>query len=94
MDTLNPKAWLLVKILETLDENQIVEGELCDGSVFRIKVNKWLVSPLKDKPDHGWIEVDFVGEDNKRASVSLPAPILDKGHKVTVPSEKIKKYRR
>ena len=98
MDKLNNKAWLLVKVLEKVVGYSIVESELFDTTKFKIKVPTWKVTMLKEPlPGHeteGWLEVDYHGEVGNRASISLPAPILDKGHEVSVNSKSLNLQRK
>lgn len=94
MDSLNEKVWLLVEIISSDDTNSIIKGELFDKTKFKIQVPSWMVEPIEDKhPLKGWLTVDYHGEANGRISITLPAPILNMGHRISVSPSKINKLR-
>ena len=94
MDSLSKKVWFLVEIISSDGTNSVVRGQLCDKTDFEIKVPSWMVEPIEDKPPFkGWLTVDYHGETNGRTSITLPAPILDKGHRISVEPSKVNKLR-
>lgn len=84
MDRLNQKCWYLVNIAGFKGDMVRVRGSLFDDTAFEIYVHKHLVDPVVDNPKQGWLQVDFNGEAGGRSAISLPAPILDKGHEISV----------
>lgn len=94
---MNEQALLLVDVLEEQRGQLKVRSFLDDGSPFELVVNKHEVVRIppsddpKIHPDRGWMNVEFSGENHQRANITLPAPAIQLGHKVTVSTSRIKK---
>jgi len=80
-------GWMLVDILEKVEHDTftMVRGELQDGSKFDLKVRTHLVDVIEsEKGNRGWLSVEYQGQKERQASVVLPAPAQEYGHKVTI----------
>lgn len=97
MDKLSNKSWLLIEVVSSDDVDSIVKGELYDGTEFKIRVPNWAIEPIENKNppqgSQGWLTVDYHGETNGRASITLPAPILEMGHRISVDPKTLNKLR-
>ena len=89
---MNKQAWLLVNILAESGEERTVGSTLIDGTDFTIKVHRRLLDPIvaKGKPTRGWLRVEWHGTAQRKASITLPAPIINHGPRITVDNGKIK----
>ena len=91
-------AWLYVDILETKGQHRKIRGKLFDGTEFHLGVRKWSVDPIipADTPiiigeeKQGWLSVIYHGQQDQKASVTLPEHILELGNKITVQAGQIK----
>lgn len=84
---------LLVKISEDLDKELLVSSQLYDGTPFQIKVPKYLVEVTNQEKNQAWIAVSVHGlQDGGKASVTLPAPILNAGHKVLIHAQNLQGF--
>jgi len=94
---MNEQVLLLVEVLEEQGTQLKVRSFLEDGAAFEIAVNKHDVTriPKSDDPkihaDRGWLNVEYSGENNQRANITLPSPALHLGHRVTVLTERLKR---
>jgi hypothetical protein len=88
---MNEPALLLVEILETKGRKSKVRTLLEDDTEVIFEAPTYEIMPIKGNPPRGWLNVVFSGENNKRASVTLPTPILNMGHRITVSTSRIKR---
>lgn len=89
---MNDPAFLLVDILEVKSKTTKVRTVLHDDTEVIFEVSSHDLSPIEaSKPSRGWLNVQFSGENNRRASITLPAPVLDMGHRITVSTSRIKR---
>lgn len=94
---MNEQALLLVDVLEEQHGQLKVRSFLDDGTPFELVVHKHEVVRIppsddpKIHPDRGWMNVEFSGESHQRANITLPAPAIQLGHKVTVSTSRIQK---
>lgn len=92
---MNEKAYLLVDILEEVNQHMKVRSYFEDDTSFELMVSKHDVTKMPSSsnpaihPNRGWLLVDYSGEANQRASITLPAPILNQGKRITVSSRRI-----
>jgi len=84
-------AYLLCEIKDESDKDFLVKSWLHDDSEFEIGVPKHKVKLIENSnPKKAWVTVLFSGEDTAmRASITLPSPSLQYGHKVTVATKNI-----
>ena len=82
---MNEKVLLLCQIVERVKEGYKLKSQLQDESEFEVVVPPHYVTPIENtNPQRAWLEVECSGESNRVASITLPKPILDLGHKITV----------
>ena len=84
---------MLVDIIEVdLKGWTIVEGELFDETKFQLKVRNHFLQPIEsEKLNRGWLSVEFHGQREMQASISLPEPAPDFGHNVTINMSRFKR---
>ena len=86
------RAWLLCDVPERNQSHVDVTSEMFDGTEFRLTVRRHLVRFLEadeQNPKRGYLEIQYSGEEDRRATITLPVPILDMGHKITVSTDRI-----
>lgn len=89
------RAWLLCDVPGRTASHVDVECEMFDGTEFRLTVERHLVRFLEadeQNPKRGYLEIKYSGEEDRRASITLPVPILDIGHRITVSTDKIMRH--
>lgn len=91
------KAWLLCKIVEEKKRTTVVRSQLFDETSFEIEPDKWSVAPIETAEDKplawdAWLAVTYHGQakKDKKVSITLPAPILGVGERISVDSSWIK----
>ena len=98
---MNEQAWLLVEVIEEFELECKIQIKLHDPSGSRDKevtTNYQILVP-KTKlnttdqaiaPPEALLMVRYMGENNRRASVELPLPILEVGKRITVDSVRVR----
>lgn len=87
---MNERMFLLCEVLEKIDNKYKLRSYLQDGMAFEVIVPEQeveLISP--GPPPSAWLAVESSGERYGDVSITLPAPILDKGHKITVSMDRV-----
>src|SRR5690606_36165158 len=83
--------------LEEKENHLKVRSYLEDDTPFELFVSSHdliripKVDNPKIHPNRGWLNVEYSGEANGRASVTLPTPTLNLGSRVTVKTNRLKK---
>jgi hypothetical protein len=89
---MNEKALLLCEVIEQKKGDCTIRSWLQDDTEFIFTVPKHFVTLIENTdPQRAWLQVEYAGESNRTASVTLPKPILNMGHKVSVPTNKVKR---
>jgi hypothetical protein len=89
---MNEQVLFLCEIKEKTRTGYTLKGELQDETVFEVEVPKHLVTPIENtNPQRAWLQVEYSGEANMVASITLPKPVLDFGHKISVSTSRIKR---
>ncbi len=81
---MNDNGWLYVKIIDDKASYQRtkIRGILFDESEFEILVDN---NSLKEIDGiNAWLKIQYHGQNEKQSSITLPSPILNLGHKITV----------
>lgn len=92
------KAEFLVDILEDNGNKLRVRGFLQDESPFELWVDKYDIKKMqksedpKKHPFRGWLTVDYFGESNRIASIQLPKPTMNLGHRVSVSTSHLRRF--
>ena len=87
---MNERAFLLCNVIDRKDDNVKLKSELQDDSEFELIVSQHSIQMLDDG-FRCWLEVEYSGEYEGIATITLPKPIIDKGHRVTVRTNRIKR---
>jgi hypothetical protein len=67
-----------------------LQSWLEDETPFNIEAPKHMVRVIEgSKPQAGWLQVEYNGESNQRASITLPYPDMRFGNKMTVSTKYI-----
>lgn len=74
------EAWLSCNILEIVDNKAKVSGRFIDETTFELTVARWDVDTNRNA-----LRVIYQGKNDTKASIVLPAPILEHGHSIVVP---------
>ena len=90
---MNERAYLHCRIVEESGHQFKLKSDLQDGTEFEIIVpHQHLVRKIENsKPPACWLLVEFSGEQNEVATITLPVPITDKGHRITVRTNHIER---
>jgi len=90
---MNERAFLHCRIVEERGNRFKLKSDLQDGTEFEIVVSSGhLVQKIgNSKPPACWLLVEFSGEQNEIATITLPVPIVDKGHRITVKTNHIQR---
>jgi hypothetical protein len=97
---MNEQAWLLVELIEEFESECKIQINLHDPNSsrdeeittnYQILVPKTMLNTADHAPPKALLMVKYMGENNKRASIELPRPILEIGKRITVDSVKIKR---
>ena len=90
---MNERAMLHCRIVEERGNQFKLKSDLQDGTEFEIVVqSRHLVTKIKNsKPPACWLMVEFSGEQNEVATITLPEPIIDKGRRITVKTNHIER---
>jgi len=89
---MNEKVLLLCQIVERTKNGFKLKSQLQDDTEFDVVVPRHFVTPIENTdPQRAWLEVECSGESNRVASITLPKPILEIGHKITVQTKNIKR---
>jgi hypothetical protein len=90
---MNERAYLHCRVIEEKGDQFKLRSDLQDGTEFEVVVNsQHLVEKIANsKPPACWLLVQFSGEQNEVATITLPAPIIDKGHRITVKTNHIQR---
>jgi hypothetical protein len=88
---MNEKVLFLVDVVEPI-ENRMVKVQVThlDDTVDTLAVSKYDLQMI-DGGKQAWLKVEFSGEKDGLASIEMPAPILNKGKRLTVKTERIKR---
>jgi hypothetical protein len=89
---MNERAFLLCEIIEEKKGHFTIKSWLQDETEFNLIVpNHYITLIDNTNPQRAWLEVEYSGESNRVAAITLPKPILDKGHKISVRTSKVKR---
>jgi hypothetical protein len=89
---MNERAQLHCRIIEQQGEQVKLRSDLQDGTEFEITVRSHLIEIIpKAKPPACWLLVEYSGEQNEIATITLPEPILEKGRRITVKTNHIQR---
>jgi len=89
---MNERAFLLCEVIGEKKGQCTIKSWLQDDTEFKLAVPKHYVTLIDNTdPQRAWLEVEYSGESNRVAAITLPKPILDKGHKISVPTSKVKR---
>ena len=87
-------SFLKVQITEETPTIRTVRGLLHDNTHFVCKVPYWDVHKTEEKEDGfnvGWLKVEHCGQRQDIVSITLPGPILDKGHSISVSATRMRR---
>ena len=90
---MNEQVLFLVDIVKKVDD-RFVEVKVThqDDSQDSLVVEKYGLQAIDGSaPQQGWLKVEFSGERDGLSSIELPAPILNKGKRLSVKTERIKR---
>jgi len=89
---MNERAFLLCEIIGKERGQYTIKSWLQDDTEFELGVPQHYVTLIDNTdPQRAWLEVQYSGESNRVAAITLPKPILDKGHKISVPTKTVKR---
>ena len=95
MDKLNPKAQLMVDIMDWDGKTWTVRIHLYDETTHMAKMGKWHIEPIKGDPrKRGRMLVDCLGQVGDKVAIVLPEAIHEMGTNVSVNSKWIEKPKR
>lgn len=90
---MNENVKLRCNILERQGGRVKVQSQLSDGAMFDLWVTKHDVESIEGTaPEEGWLNCVYSGDHNKIASITLPAPALNHGYKVSVPMSRVRRH--
>jgi hypothetical protein len=87
---MNERAFLLCEVVDRRGNEVKIKSRLHDDSEFEIAVPRHDITML-DNGRECWVEVEYSGERERIATITLPKPIIDKGHRITVKTDRIKR---
>jgi hypothetical protein len=95
MEKLNPKARLLVDIMEFDGKEWQVRIHLYDNTTHIIKMPRWSVEAIEGDPSkRGWMLVEHLGQIGDKVAIVLPVPIHEMGTNISVHSNWVDQIRR
>lgn len=87
---MNEEAQLLVNIHEQEGRWLKVSTLIEDNTEVFFEVDTHHVTEIEGSiPLTGWLAVEFSGENNKRANIVLPRPVLHMGKRITVSTSRV-----
>jgi hypothetical protein len=90
---MNENVKLKCKLLERNGSQVKVQSQLSDGASFDLWVRKHDIEAIEGStPEECWLNCTYSGDHNKIASITLPAPALNVGHKVSVPMSLVRRH--
>ena len=95
MDALNPKARLVVDIMDFQDNVWTVRIHLYDETTRITQMSRWNVERIEGDPaKRGYVTVDKMGQVGDKVSIVLPEAIHDMGTNISVHSKWVDIIRR
>ena len=89
---MNEQAKLLCNLIKETSKTATVASELQDGTPFQIEVSKHYIGKIEgDGPPRCWLLIEYSGERDGIAQITLPEPIIEQGRKITVKTNRIQR---
>lgn len=88
---MNEKGWLLCEIKEEDRSGYLLKSELFDGTPFEVKVP--ITKAVKSGNNRAWLEIEWQGKEpgGTKYSITLPYPVLNFGHRISVHESRLNK---
>ena len=78
------RAKLRCKVIENTAHGLVVSGKTCNGEPFNMSLQDIDLRGYDPQTGNCWVEVDFFGKSNDKASIGMPAADIRMGKNVTV----------
>jgi len=89
---MNERAYLYCQVVSSKKDEVLIKSELLDETQFELEVSKHSIMHIDNSsPPACWLEITYSGERDEVATISLPRPIIDKGHRITVATNRIQR---